>query len=230
MTQFVQTQIRDQEIWLANHTYSLHHWTSWSSEPENLDFIDSLQVGEVFLDLGACEGRFSLYAAKKGIQTIAVEPELTNFLTLLANINRNGLLGEKVRAVNKAVGASNHISKMVMQVKEAGAHNKRVDQTSRSDLSFPTLETQEVEVVTCDSEFANQLVTAIKVDVDGSEKEFLAGTTQILSRPEVKNLMFELCYADPSFEEIVRKLYRLGFQLYKEFPIEKDLYNVWFKK
>lgn len=61
------TFIRGIPIKLDTSTSALQDDATWTHEPENLDFIDALIPGQdIFLDLGACEGRFALYAAKKG--------------------------------------------------------------------------------------------------------------------------------------------------------------------
>lgn len=226
----INTTIRGQHITLLVDNDSLLEWSSWKHEPEILDFIDALDPQkDVFADLGACEGRFALYAASKGIFTYAVEPERNNFQALSTNKTLNKL--DNLTLIDKAVGAFAHPSKIVLGSNWAGGHNKAIaDTAGRCDLSFGFGSIQDVDVVTTDELFKTAKVTAMKVDIDGSENEFMAGATQLLARPEMQNLMFELCKVDRAYHSILRQLNYLGFYLHKEFEIEPNLFNIWFKK
>lgn len=60
-------------------------------DPEIPEWIDTFEQNSKFLDIGANIGIISLYAAKKGIETIAVEPNFINFYQLNQNILLNNL-------------------------------------------------------------------------------------------------------------------------------------------
>ena len=60
-------------------------------DPEIPEWIDSFEHNSKFLDVGANIGTISLYAAKKGIETIAIEPNFINFSQLNENIVLNNL-------------------------------------------------------------------------------------------------------------------------------------------
>ena len=60
-------------------------------DPEIPEWIDTFEQNSKFLDIGANIGTISLYAAKKGIETIAIEPSYVNFYQLNQNILLNNL-------------------------------------------------------------------------------------------------------------------------------------------
>ena len=74
---------------------SLNRWraTTFSTkEPESLEWIDSLEEGAVFWDIGANVGLYSIYAAKrKKCRVYAFEPSVFNLELLARNVWLNGL-------------------------------------------------------------------------------------------------------------------------------------------
>ena len=58
-------------------------------EPETIEWIDSFNASDNFLDVGANIGIYSLYAGKKGIKTTCIEPDALNFALLNMNIKNN---------------------------------------------------------------------------------------------------------------------------------------------
>ncbi|HMK07007.1 MAG TPA: hypothetical protein VK476_05710, partial [Flavobacterium sp.] len=62
--------LRGTNFKLMTYTRSLELCSRMNYETENLDFIDLIEGGKVMYDLGACEGRFSIYAAMKGIRVV----------------------------------------------------------------------------------------------------------------------------------------------------------------
>jgi FkbM family methyltransferase len=63
-----------------------------------------LRPGDVVLDIGANQGFYSCYAAHKGAQVIAFEPDPKHVALLERNLSRNGL-SSQVRVRQQAVGA-----------------------------------------------------------------------------------------------------------------------------
>lgn len=73
----------------------------------NFDFIDMIMPSEILYDLGACEGRFSIYAYFKGLLVIAFELETKNCAGFTQNIKLNKIEEAAVKSVNIGVGAKN---------------------------------------------------------------------------------------------------------------------------
>lgn len=199
-------------------------------EPENFDFIDSLTSNDLYLDLGACEGRYSIYAAKKGIPTIAVEPEDKNYDALCRNISLNKLVS--IQTHKLAVGRFIHSGHLIVGQNNAGGHHKILeDSCSRGIVKNPASPRQAVEIKTLDS--LGWKPTAIKIDVDGSELDALVGGEQTIRN--ARQLLVELSTIDEHYAECRRLLAAWefkDFQIYQiKYPyVEQNLFNYWLVK
>ena len=203
-------------------------------ETEVLDFIDQIKAGEVLYDLGACEGRFSIYAALRGVRCYAFEPETLNFETLIQNVELNDGAGRSLTPMNLAVGESNHATTIRIAQPWAGGHHRVVsDADGRIDLDLDFTSEQTVQVIALDQFAAAEqlpLPDYIKVDVDGSELAFIRGAQSILKHETLKALMFELHFRDRNYQPIIDLLSSFGFEMYGRYEIEPHLFNVWFKR
>lgn len=219
---------------LMTYTRSLELCSRMNYETENLDFIDKMEPGQVMYDLGACEGRFSLYAALKGIRVVSFEPEEKNFSVLSQNIQVNALQQGSIHAIHAGVGAAN--GKAVINIGQpwAGGHQKIVDHGEiRNDLNFDFVEKQEINLVSLDElldEGKLPVPDYLKIDIDGSELPFLKGAEKALRHGNLKGIIFELNESDPNFKMIIADLSGYGFKENGRFnvPNEPDLYNIIF--
>lgn len=224
-------------VWLAliADNRSLDLCSRMNYETENLDFIDNIPEGSVYFDLGACEGRFSIYAAKKGLNVFCFEPEENNFKVLQSNIEINRV-SNKISAFNIAVGDGDKDVTLGIGQPWAGGHQKVVQHDGiRNDLSFDVLDRQKVKMFSLDSCIKlNKLPTPnyLKVDVDGSEILFLEGAKSTLQNPALTGIIFELCETDKNFRSIVEQLESYNFTESGKFqiPNEPDLYNFVFTR
>ena len=73
-----------------------------TKEPETIDWIRTFKAEESLLDIGANIGIYSLYAALKGINVIALEPDALNYALLNLNIRVNNF-GKKIVAYSIAM-------------------------------------------------------------------------------------------------------------------------------
>ena len=77
--------------------------TMFVAEPETIEWIGEFKKGEIFLDIGANIGLYSLWATvSKSVRCFSFEPESLNFSILNRNIFYNNLV-EKVTAYPLAV-------------------------------------------------------------------------------------------------------------------------------
>jgi len=204
-------------------------------ETENLDFIDDATAGEVFYDLGACEGRFTTYAALKKLKVYSFEPESRNYAALEQNLKLNSLDSASVTAFNKAVGNVNSTATMDIGQPWEGGHHKVVNTGSGQELIFKPVESQSIEVIRLDDFIKTMeipLPNYLKVDVDGSEVEFIEGAVDTLTGPNLKGILFELDIESAKFPFIIDKLAGFGFSEVSRhiIPNEKTLYNIRFHK
>lgn len=82
------------EVWRAE--------TILEKEPGTIRWLDRIQPGDVFYDVGANIGVYSLYAAKRGAKVYAFEPHALNALHLARNATMNGL---DITVVQAVIGA-----------------------------------------------------------------------------------------------------------------------------
>lgn len=235
MQNMSETEVRGIKLRLVTYTRALKLCARMNRELEVLDFIDQIDSNQVFYDLGACEGRFSLYAAAKGIQCYAVEPEKRNFEALLENISINDpKIQARITPLNLAVGEDE--KKVTLRIGQpwAGGHQKVISRnSSRTDLDFEFCEEQVIEQVSLDFLLKTRSLPTpnyLKVDIDGSEIPFLQGAIETFSNPALRSVIFELHLNDRSHESVCAQLNAYGFLETGRFEVESQLFNVVFKR
>jgi FkbM family methyltransferase len=231
-----EVKVRGINLKLMTYTRSLELCARMNYETENLDFIDRIQAGEVMYDLGACEGRFSIYAALKGIRVISFEPEAKNYSVFVQNVALNELSPSQLKPIHAGLGEKDGKATLNIGQPWEGGHQKVVDHNEvRNDLNFNFVDKQVVDIVSLDSILENgnePIPNYLKIDIDGSEMPFLRGAVKTLNRPELKGIIFELNEVDPNYETILETLSNAGFTIQERFqvPNEPTLYNIIFAK
>ncbi len=225
--------VRGIDFKLMTYTRSLELCARMNYETENLDFIDTMNPGEIMYDLGACEGRFSIYAAMKGIRVFSFEPEQKNYLVFSQNITLNTIPENRLKAINAGVGAKN--GKAILNIGQPweGGHQKVVKHDEiRNDLDFNFVENQEIEIRSIDAFIAegNPVPNYLKIDIDGSEMPFLNGAVETFQDKTLKGIIFELNDLDPNYTKILEFLKQNGFVENKKYgvPNEPNLFNIIF--
>jgi FkbM family methyltransferase len=228
--------VRGVSLSLVSYTRALELCARMNYETEVLDFIDGIGKGEILYDLGACEGRFALYAAKRGVRCYAFEPEAANFQALIQNLAMNPGAVECLIPINVAVGSHTGSATLNIGQPWAGGHHKTVGKhADREDLRFDTVAVQSINIVSLDEYVQSSNLpwpNYLKVDVDGSEIAMLDGAEQTLNRPELKSVIFELFKPDKSYSESVSRLNAAGFSVgaHYEIPNAPELFNVLFTR
>lgn len=231
-----EVNVRGKELKLMTTNRSLQLCARMNYETENLDFIDNIKSGSIFFDLGACEGRFSVYSGLKNIKTYSFEPEFDNHKVLNDNIRINDLSGQ-ITAFNLALGDLTKQGSMLIGQPWPGGHQKIVDHDQiREDVSkFNFQNSQQIQIVDLDTFLTKKLAdfpNYIKIDIDGSEMPFINGARSTLKDERVKELLFELDESDKNFNEILSQLDDFGFRIFEKYsiPDEPTLFNYWFKR
>ena len=158
-------------------------------EPWTVAFIEAIPAGSVFWDIGANVGPYSLVAASRGLQVFAVEPGYENYRGLCHNLALNDLL-DKVLAVCYAVGAGPGFDWFHYVDLRSGAGNHVLGGPRKR-----THHMQQVQIWRIDDllpVFSSPASHYMKIDVDGSEREVLAGAPAFLRDPRTAGLMIEM--------------------------------------
>jgi FkbM family methyltransferase len=182
-----------------------------TKEPWTLDWIDTFDSSDVFWDIGANVGLYSLHAAiSRNVQVFAFEPESANYKVLNENIRINGL-SNLINAYSIAVADSHQFGKLNLSIIETAASGHHFARNSMSSLSQG-----------CISYTMDMLYDMlgppnhIKIDVDGIESSIIQGGLEKVL-PSVKSLLIEININDPSRYNLRDRLIHLGFKWDEEF-------------
>jgi len=165
------------------------------------------------MDIGANIGLHSLRAAGgESIGSVfAFEPGRATFAMLERNIARNGLSG-KIRAYPQAIGAASGRAEFHFCADDAYSSLK-------PDRRRPVQQTYEVSVTTVDQWVQREALARldlVKIDVEGSEAEVIAGAQETLARyrPELMVEVYQGARENFSAEGLVRKICAQGYDAF----------------
>jgi FkbM family methyltransferase len=150
-------------------------------EPNEFAFLDQvLAPGMTFVDAGANDGLFALFAARRvgpTGQVWAIEPSPREFLRLKRNVRLNGI--GNVRAFPLALADTDGQAEMKI------ADDEHSGQNTLGDFAYP------IELARCEPVMTRRLddlvqqeclrpVDVIKLDVEGAELSVLTGASSVL--------------------------------------------------
>ena len=202
-------------------------------EPELLDYIDSIPAGDIFFDIGASNGIFSVYAMHCGLKVYAFEPEAQNFCLLEKNSYLNHVLASgTIATFNIALSNSFGMGKMFIANYEAAGHMKILDTPRKvqEEKDFTPSYTQNILKFTLDrliGEYGVPVPAHIKIDVDGSEWALIQGARNTLENSVVRSIFIELVELSDEAEQIRKTLETCGFKLKNKYQVQNyaGLYN-----
>lgn len=132
------------------------------------ELMKRLHSGVTFLDLGANIGVFTVHAAKRGANVIAIEPRRDNVQFLLENARQN-----EVSAELHPLGASAEAGYATLQLAEnSNAGIRRLQEG---------LGTEIIPIQRIDTIVGNRRVDVLKIDIEGHEYKAMLGAHQLLS-------------------------------------------------
>jgi FkbM family methyltransferase len=134
----------------------------------------SLGPGDLFLDVGANIGSYSVLAAELGAEVIAIEAADDTFALLEENISLNGY---QISAVRAAAGPRCGTARFT----------SGLDCVNRFDSAGEA----ETVMVTIDSVIGSRAAAGMKIDVEGFELEVLRGCTQALAARRIALIQLE---------------------------------------
>jgi FkbM family methyltransferase len=159
---------------------------------------------DVVIDIGACEGSFSVYAASRGSQVVAVEP-CRKMIALVEKLFELRHLARPV-LINKLIGSSTGEAYFCVDSENIAA-SKIVP--TPIDGSYP------LEVVTLDRLVQSlnlQRVDFIKCDAEGADVEIIKSGKETLRRFRPK-IAVTTYHADDHFRVLAEYLSGLGYRI-----------------
>ena len=170
--------------------------TLHSKEPDTIHWInDYVKEGEVFYDVGANIGVFSLYSAlKRDARVLAFEPMATNYDILNKNIYLNDL-SERITAYNIACNDMTELSEIALSAYIAGYAGHQFVSAGEIPDAQNSVFNQGVFGVSMDDlvyQFGLPAPRHVKIDVDGNEFRIVRGMSKLFLNGEIKSLAVEL--------------------------------------
>jgi len=185
-------------------------------EPETLNWIRGFDSDDNLLDIGANIGIYSLYAAYRGIDVIAIEPDALNYALLNLNIKLNNF-GEKIVPYCIAIHEKNKFSKFYIgkSYQWGGAMNTFDNKLNYKGEEFMPVHSQGIYGVNLDSFLDNlpSVPNHIKIDVDGNENYILMGGKELLKNKTLKSILIELDESRGDYESSKTLIQQSGFNL-----------------
>jgi FkbM family methyltransferase len=189
-----------------------------TKEPETLAWIrGDLRDGDVFFDVGANVGLYSIFAAKlrPACLVYAFEPESHNFSSLCRNLLLNGL----TNVIPCSFPLSDREGFELFHVYDLRPGSALHSLGAPSDLrsAAPAVVRQGMVGVTLDALVGRHGLPApalLKLDVDGIEEKILQGATALLQSGKLRSLLVEVTFRDGAGDSWAeRMLGRHGYQL-----------------
>lgn len=183
---------------------SVDHWrVLWRinrysiKEPDTLDWLDRMEQGSCYFDIGANIGQYSIYPAKKfgdSLRIFAFEPQSSNYASLNRNIYLNGLK-DRIYAYCVGIGGKSGFDKLYVPKFVPGGNRSQLGQESLEAMRSPTTHIQGMFGVTLDDlceKWGFPFPNYVKIDVDGIEIQILKAATKVLQNPALRSVIVEL--------------------------------------
>lgn len=201
----------DAELWRAR--------TLLTKEPGTIAWLKKLRLGDVFFDVGANIGCYTLYAARQVGDAgfvYAFEPHLGSAMALLRNVAVNGF-GDRVRVLTCALSGSydHSFAPFYYQSLTSGSTGSQIAAAmNEHGKAFIPAALEMKVITTLSSLIASDVVpspSVVKVDVDGNEFDILRGLfgaahpreVQVETRPSNRAAVLGLMTAS-GYAQVVR--------------------------
>lgn len=159
------------------------HDTFWTKEPETIEWIKSFAPGDIFYDVGANIGVYSLYCAETNPSAVvyAFEPDQKNYYRLLDNISLNGFFSTIMpyRYIISDCPGLMGFKSASDEIGASGGQAVSDPEGNRRAFSIDTLGM-------CYSP------THIKIDIDGQELRVVRGMTKTLADKRLQTVLIEI--------------------------------------
>ncbi len=192
----VSTEGLEARFYAPNKHSAWRYKTMFIKEPETIEWLRGLTEEDIFWDVGANVGVYTIYAGlTAGCQTVAIEPGAANYWTLCKNIELNGL-DDRVVAYCSALGDEHKCADLYLYSSDPGGAQNALDrpvtdsgkvykpQFKQGMLSLP------LDVMV--EQLGAPQPTAIKIDVDGFEEPLLRGGARTFANEKMRRMTLEM--------------------------------------
>ena len=190
-----------------------------SKETDTIAWIDRFESSDVFWDVGANIGVFSLYAALcSRALVLAFEPSAANYMVLCRNIQINAL-GDRIVPYCIALAGTTKLGVLNLSSQEMGAAVHQFGSPGETSCYWDgeICYAQGMAGYAIDDfirQFKPPFPAHLKIDVDGLEMPILRGATQTLRDKRLRSIMVELSIdGHGESEGVLASLMDAGFAL-----------------
>ena len=164
---------------------------------DSMFILNSLNPNDMFVDVGANVGHYTLLAASKGANVIAIEPIPATFDKLGRNVELNNL-SDRVNCLMLGIG------------KEPGELEFISDRDVMNRVAGPSDSGGiKVPVESLNTLLKDATPKMIKIDVEGFELEVLNGAKDVLKSLDLKYLLIELNNSSSQYGSSDEQVYGL---------------------
>ncbi len=177
-----------------------------------------LRPGDIFVDVGASAGLYTLWAADLGADVIAVEPDPTARALLEKNLSLNRYSVEVVPAALAALPG-----RMAFTTTRGTMNHLVPGRREGTPLDDPRRPTTHVGVRTLDEILAGRSARGVKIDVEGAERLVLDGATVALAQGRLPFIQLEwnrlsLRTLGEGRGPVTKQLVGYGYQFFRPDP------------
>jgi FkbM family methyltransferase len=198
------------------HSATAQHYCGLADFEEMGFVLHALRPKDLFFDVGANVGVYSVLAGVTGADVVAFEPCFSTYQRLLTNLTINHMR-DRVQAYNIALGGK-HGEIMVTDTLDSCNH---VVQGEPGNVQMRALDFFWMFTEPGD-------MTVLKIDVEGYEKDVVDGGWETFRHPSVKAVIMELLngsgtrygYDDWKLHE---RMLDMGFRLHRYDPFTREL-------
>jgi FkbM family methyltransferase len=192
--------------------------TFFTKEPETIEWLSSFKDGDVFFDIGANIGQYSIYATiMNRVKVFSFEPFLRNYQRMCENVSLNS--ASNITPLLVAISNVNGIEKLFIGDTRLGASGSQIiEPIDEKGVPFSPLQEQHVATFSLDDLVKILQMPKpnhIKIDVDGIEDKIINGMRWVLALPTLKSVLIEI---NSGTREISKILEESGFTM-------KNLFN-----
>ena len=206
-----------------------------SKESDTIAWPDELLPGDLFIDIGANIGVYSLYAAVcRGAHVVAFESEAQHFAALNRNL-WDAVPAVRVMALPLAI--SDHEAPIELNLSKqtsGGSQHAVGEPINELGYRFQPKYVQDVMAATLDTTLERLLPGAcprfIKIDVDGTEAKIIAGMSRTLADRRLEQVLIEMPVEYAAAKGVYDALHATGFKHRDAAWVNKGRGNVVFKR
>ena len=160
-----------------------------AKEPWTVEFVDRVKPGELFIDVGANVGPYTLIAATNGCRVMAIEPFFKNVERLCENLALNNVAANAL-VLMQALGERVNVEQFHISDMAYGSASHYLGDVGPRKIAFHMYPVLVTPLDTLQV-FMGPGPRYIKIDTDGHEQQVLKGMTETLQQPETQAVLLE---------------------------------------